>query len=211
MRRLTNLAAVALAATILTGLASAAQKPGATYKGTSAVGPGDVWLVVSPDGTAVTRFLVTGVYGSGCTIYSDLTSSVPITAEHTFSINAYGIDVVNGSFPTDTTAEGSMQLGGGSSCQVSTTWTVSLTDEQAPPPWGGGPPPVRCRVPSVVGLGLARARTQIRRHWCTVGRVRYARSKRPRGRVISQTPRPGLVATRGTPVRLTVSRGRKPA
>jgi len=70
-------------------------------------------------------------------------------------------------------------------------------------------PPVRCRVPKVVGLKLAAARSRIRRANCRVGRVRYIRSARARGRVVRQSPRAGARRARGTRVHLTLSRGRR--
>jgi glucose/arabinose dehydrogenase len=70
-------------------------------------------------------------------------------------------------------------------------------------------PTPRCRVPRVVGLRLATARTRIRRANCRVGRVRQQRSSRARGRVVAQSPRPGARRVRGTRVHLTVSRGRR--
>ncbi len=73
-----------------------------------------------------------------------------------------------------------------------------------PPP----PPPARCKVPKVVGKKLPVARRLIARARCRVGRVRRARSARPRGRVLSQSPRAGLRRARGTRVNLLVSRGR---
>jgi hypothetical protein len=80
----------------------------------------------------------------------------------------------------------------------------------APPP----PPPARvlrklCRVPRVVGRKLGKARASIRRASCKVGRVRRTRSRRPRGRVVRQTPRAGTRLCRGGPVNLFVSRGRR--
>jgi subtilisin-like proprotein convertase family protein len=65
-----------------------------------------------------------------------------------------------------------------------------------------------CRVPRVVGRKLPAARTAIRRAGCRVGRVRYARSRKARGRVLRQTPRAGARRARGARVNLTVSRGR---
>jgi beta-lactam-binding protein with PASTA domain len=64
---------------------------------------------------------------------------------------------------------------------------------------------VRCHVPRVIGLKLARAKTKIRRAHCSVGRIRRARSRRP-GRVIGQSPRAGKVKPRGYPVKLVVGR-----
>jgi PASTA domain len=71
----------------------------------------------------------------------------------------------------------------------------------------GAPPPVHCKVPRVVGKTLARARRAIRLAHCSVGRVRYARSKLRRGRVLRQSPRAGSKLARGTRVKLVVSRG----
>jgi hypothetical protein len=66
-----------------------------------------------------------------------------------------------------------------------------------------------CRVPRVIGRRLSVARSLIRRAGCAVGRVRSARSRRPRGRVVSQRPRAGSVRARGARITLTVSRGRR--
>lgn len=71
----------------------------------------------------------------------------------------------------------------------------------------GAPPPARCRVPRVVGKRLAPARRAIRARHCRVGRVRYLRSRRARGRVISQRPRAGRTLANGARVNLVVSRG----
>jgi hypothetical protein len=64
-----------------------------------------------------------------------------------------------------------------------------------------------CVVPRVRGKKLAAARRAIRRANCRVGRVRKARSRRPSGRVLAQTPRPGKRLALGTKVNLVVSRG----
>jgi len=71
------------------------------------------------------------------------------------------------------------------------------------------PPPsqtVRCIVPRVVGLRLAKARARIVRAHCRVGRVRRARSVRRVGRVLSQSPKARSVRPRGTKVNLLVGR-----
>jgi beta-lactam-binding protein with PASTA domain len=64
---------------------------------------------------------------------------------------------------------------------------------------------VRCTVPRVIGLTLGRAKTKIRRANCSVGRIRRAHSRRV-GRVIGQSPRPGVVKPRGFRVNLVVGR-----
>jgi hypothetical protein len=71
----------------------------------------------------------------------------------------------------------------------------------------GAPAPARCMVPRVVGKRLAPARRTIRARHCRVGRVRYRRSTRPRGRVVSQSPRAGRRLVNGARVNLLVSRG----
>jgi Tol biopolymer transport system component len=81
---------------------------------------------------------------------------------------------------------------------------VFLRDLTAgPPPPPPPPAPVRCRVPRVIGMRLAAARTRIRRANCRVGRVRRARSRRV-GRVLAQRPRAGVRRPRGTRVNLVV-------
>ena len=67
---------------------------------------------------------------------------------------------------------------------------------------------VACVVPRLRGKTLRSARRTIRRAHCKVGRVRHARSSRPRGRVLSQSPRAGARMPAGTKVKLVVSRGR---
>jgi glucose/arabinose dehydrogenase len=82
-----------------------------------------------------------------------------------------------------------------------------------PQPTAPAPQPARptasCRVPRVIGLRLPTARTRIRRASCRVGRIRYRGSQRPRGRVLTQAPRPGARRPAGATVRFTVSRGRR--
>jgi Tol biopolymer transport system component len=64
-----------------------------------------------------------------------------------------------------------------------------------------------CIVPPVAGKELGDARTRIRRASCTVGRLRYVRSARPRGRVLAQRPQPRSERMIGSRVSLVVSRG----
>ena len=76
------------------------------------------------------------------------------------------------------------------------------------PPLTPAPNPIRCRVPRVFGLSLARAETLIRRSHCSLGKVRRQYSARlKRGRVISVRPQAGRVLPNRSRVSLTVSRG----
>jgi beta-lactam-binding protein with PASTA domain len=76
---------------------------------------------------------------------------------------------------------------------------------QPPPP----PPPPKCKVPKVIGKKMPAAKRMITRAHCRVGRVRRAKSRKPRGRVVKQSPRWGVSRARGARVNLTVSRGKR--
>jgi alpha-tubulin suppressor-like RCC1 family protein len=67
--------------------------------------------------------------------------------------------------------------------------------------------PVKCKVPNVRGKTLAGARSVIVAATCSVGKVTKAYSGAPKGRVISQSPRPGATLPAASPVNLGVSRG----
>src|SRR5207248_353414 len=74
------------------------------------------------------------------------------------------------------------------------------------------PPPsrIRCRVPRVTGLRLARAGVSIRRSHCALGKISWRYSVRARrGRVIAQRPAAGRVLPNRARVNLVVSRGRR--
>jgi hypothetical protein len=68
----------------------------------------------------------------------------------------------------------------------------------------------RCVVPRIMGKTAAAARKAIRRSGCATGKVRrsYSNSVR-RGRVISQTPRPGVHLRYRAKVTFVLSRGRR--
>jgi beta-lactam-binding protein with PASTA domain len=60
----------------------------------------------------------------------------------------------------------------------------------------------------VVGKTLAKARTSIRRHHCSVGTVtRRTSSRRLKNHVLSQRPHAGRRLANGAPVNLTVGKG----
>ena len=70
------------------------------------------------------------------------------------------------------------------------------------------PLPPRCVVPNVRGKAIRAARRAIARARCRVGRVTLRTSKRvTKGRVVSQTPRPGARLPVGAKVTLAVSKG----
>jgi FG-GAP-like repeat/PASTA domain len=65
-----------------------------------------------------------------------------------------------------------------------------------------------CRIPRVLGLGLTKARRLIARAHCSVGKISFAHSERPKGTVLSQRPRAGVVRQVGAAVNLAVSTGK---
>ena len=67
-----------------------------------------------------------------------------------------------------------------------------------------------CKVPNVVGMTLARAKTKIRRAHCSIGKItRKASTARKRNHVLAQRPRPGRQLAAGAKVNLTVGKGRR--
>jgi beta-lactam-binding protein with PASTA domain len=67
---------------------------------------------------------------------------------------------------------------------------------------------IRCKVPKVVGLRLKKARARIVRAHCRVGKVtkRFS-TRRKKGRVLSQKPKPGRLLAAGARVNLVVGKG----
>ncbi len=72
--------------------------------------------------------------------------------------------------------------------------------EPGPPP---PPPAKRCRVPKLLGLRLAAARTRIRHANCALGRVKRVRSARV-NRVLRQSRKPGTMLPHRARVNLVV-------
>jgi beta-lactam-binding protein with PASTA domain len=65
-------------------------------------------------------------------------------------------------------------------------------------------------VPNVKGKTLAQARRQLAAKRCALGRVTRAYSAKVRkGKIISQSRRPGTRLARGTKVAVRLSRGRR--
>lgn len=68
-----------------------------------------------------------------------------------------------------------------------------------------------CVVPAVRGQTVARAAAALQRYGCALGKVKRARSKKKRGRVIAQSHAPGTALGAGTRVSVVVSTGKKPS
>jgi uncharacterized repeat protein (TIGR01451 family) len=68
----------------------------------------------------------------------------------------------------------------------------------------------KCKVPKVVGLTLAKAKGKIRTAHCGVGKIRKKfSSRKKKGHVLSQKPKPGKTLPAGSKVNLTVGKGPK--
>jgi len=65
---------------------------------------------------------------------------------------------------------------------------------------------LKCFVPYVVHLPLARAKASIVDAHCRVGKVTRVASRKPQGTVIREWPRPGEIREKGTRIRLDVAR-----
>jgi hypothetical protein len=70
---------------------------------------------------------------------------------------------------------------------------------------------VTCVVPKLIKRTVKAARAKLAVAHCSLGRRRAVYSKTvARGRIVSQSPRPGTRLRRGTPVNVVVSKGRAP-
>ena len=185
---------------------------GGTYRGTHS-GGGSVCLTVTPGWTGVIGFLITDVSGSpSCGFaWAYLRPSTPVPINN----RSFSLGGLSGSFSTDRGATGTVSFtaGGCSVGPVSWNATTEATPPWVLPPVAPPPPPPppavrRCLVPNVKGKTVARARTMLRSGRCALGRVtrRYSGRVR-RGKVISQSRRPGARLPRGTRVNVIVSRG----
>lgn len=170
----------------------------------------------SPDGTkiAFTRYVgaageiyVMNADGSGLV---NLTNDASSDSEPTWSPDGTKI-----AFSTNRGPTGDMEI---FAMNADGTSPVNLTNSPAnesDPDWQplqGAPAPAPgperfCKVPNLAGQRIGPARSLLRRAGCSAGSVRYARSKRPRGRVVRQAPRKGLRLCAGVRVNVVVSRG----
>jgi hypothetical protein len=83
---------------------------------------------------------------------------------------------------------------------VSRAFSIARTPQSTP----------KCTVPNVVGKRLAAAASAIKQKHCRAGKVTRAFSRKvKKGRVISQSRKPGKVAPANTTINLVVSRGRR--
>jgi beta-lactam-binding protein with PASTA domain len=98
----------------------------------------------------------------------------------------------------------------GGGCSGTSNCVVTLNSDTAvtatfttnPPP-----PPKPCVVPNVKGKKLVAAKSAIRSHHCSVGKVtKVTSSPKHKGRVVSQSPKPGRHLRHGAKVSLKVGK-----
>jgi hypothetical protein len=71
------------------------------------------------------------------------------------------------------------------------------------------PQPQRCKVPRLRGKTVRAAAGTLKRAGCKLGPVKRVRSRVRKGRIVAQRPPAGRSVGKGTPVVVTVSRGRR--
>jgi Tol biopolymer transport system component len=185
---------------------------------TNATGYDDDSAAWSPDGTkiAFARFygaageiFVMNAAGSGL---RNLTNDPANDGEPTWSPDGTKIAFATNRGPTGDTEIYVMNADGSNPVNL----TNSPANESDPDwqPLQGTPPPAPgpdrfCKVPNLAGQKVGAARSLLRKAGCATGTVKYVRSKRPRGRIVRQTPRKGVRLCFGVRVNVVVSRGLK--
>jgi hypothetical protein len=66
---------------------------------------------------------------------------------------------------------------------------------------------VGCRVPNLTGMTLEQAKAKLRKAHCGLGKVTRKSSRKRKGTVIGQTPKPRTRKRKGAKVRVVLSRG----
>ena len=183
---------------------------------TNAVGYDDDSAVWSPDGTKIAwvRFI-----GSAGEIYVmnadgsnpvDLTNSPANDGDPSWSPDGTKIAFTTDRGPTGDNEIYVMNADGSNPVDLTNSPANESDPDWQPVPGvlPAAPGPDRlCKTPNLLGQRLAPARAKVRKAGCGSGTVRYARSKKPRGRVVRQTPRKGLRLCFGVRVNVVVSRG----
>jgi PASTA domain len=111
---------------------------------------------------------------------------------------------------TNTTGGSNSGGSGGTGGTQQTGGTTNQTGSTAPT----GTAPKGCVVPKLKGKrfatkkSLRRLKTRLRKAGCRLGKVKYVKSKKRKGLVIKQSPRPGKHARGGTRVAVTIARGK---
>ena len=91
---------------------------------------------------------------------------------------------------------------GTGTCKVTMSAAMSVTARFTTAP----PPPLKCVVPNVKGKKLAAAKSAIKSHQCSIGKITRVKSPKHRGKVISQSPKVGKHLPKGSEIALKVAK-----
>jgi Ca2+-binding RTX toxin-like protein len=151
-----------------------------------------------PGSSSATFSFSSSESGSTFSCSLDGAAFAPCTSPATYS------GLSNGSHTFQVRATDS--LGNTDPTPATVSWTVSVTPPPPPPP----PSIVSCLVPKLVGKTLAKARLALAKAHCTLGKVGYkTSSKKQKGHVLAQSPKPGRRLANRARVNVTVGRGPK--
>jgi dipeptidyl aminopeptidase/acylaminoacyl peptidase len=170
----------------------------------------------SPDGTkiAFTRFI--GAAGEIFVMNADGSNPQNLTNDPSSDSDpTWSPDGMKVAFTTNRGSTGDNEIfvmnADGSNPQNLTNSPANESDPDWQPVQGTpvpAPGPEKfCKVPNLAGKKVRPARSLLRKAGCSSGTVKYARSKRPRGSVVRQTPRKGMRLCLGVRVNVVVSRG----
>jgi dipeptidyl aminopeptidase/acylaminoacyl peptidase len=183
---------------------------------TNAPGYDDDSPVWSPDASKIAWVRFYGdageifVMNAGGTGQTDITNSPANDGDPTWSPDGTKIAFTTNRGPTGDSEVFVMNADGSNPVDV-TNSPANESDpdwQPVPGPTPAAPGPNRmCKVPNLLGQKLFPARTKARKAGCAAGTVKYARSKKPRGRVVRQAPRKGLRLCSGVRVNVVISRG----
>jgi dipeptidyl aminopeptidase/acylaminoacyl peptidase len=183
---------------------------------TNAPGYDDDSAVWSPDGTKIAWVRFYGAAGEIFVMNADGTGQTDLTNSPANDNDpSWSPDGTKIAFTTDRGPTGDNEIfvmnadGSGQTDLTNSPANESDPDWQPVPgtPSAAPGPNRMCKVPNLLGQKLLPARAKARKAGCVSGTVKYARSKKPRGRVVRQTPRKGLRLCFGVRVNVVLSRG----
>jgi hypothetical protein len=95
-------------------------------------------------------------------------------------------------------------------CSGTTSCVLSMTGDHAVQARFNAVSPTGCKVPRLLGLSFAKAKVKLVLANCRVGKVGHrASTRKQKGKVVAQRPRPGTKLKRGGRVNLTLGTGPK--